>query len=323
MKILVCGSSGFISGHLIKRLINDGHTVVGVDLVEPKYTQPSQFIQADLRYRDNFDYLLDGVDEVYQLACNMGGCQFIFTGDNDAEIMTSAMINLNLCDALVKHKSKAKVFYSSSACMYPEHIQEQRSDTGLKESDWKPAGPDSEYGWEKLFSERLYLAYARNYGLDVRIARFHNIYGPEGTWSGGKEKAPASISRKVAEADRIVDCWGSGNQTRSFLYIDDCLDAVQLLMNSDFKEPINIGSEEMVSILQLWEMAIDISGKKIAINHVPMPKNHKGVQHRNSNNDLIREKLNWEPKHTLREGMERLYRWIEFEVTKNTPYPIQ
>lgn len=314
MKILVCGSSGFIAGHLIKRLINEGHFVIGVDLVEPKYTQPSQFIQADLRYRDNFDYILDGVDEVYQLACNMGGCQFIFTGDNDAEIMTSAMINLNLCDALVKQESKAKVFYSSSACMYPEHIQEQRSDTGLKESDWKPAGPDSEYGWEKLFSERLYLAYARNYGLDVRIARFHNIYGPEGTWNGGKEKAPASISRKVAEANRIVDCWGSGDQTRSFLYIDDCLDAVQLLMESDFKEPINIGSEEMVSILQLWEMAIDISGKKIAINHVPMPKNHMGVQHRNSNNDLIREKLNWEPKHTLREGMEKTFSWINHQV---------
>jgi GDP-D-mannose 3', 5'-epimerase len=325
-KVAVLGGNGFIGHHIARRYKEQGWYVLVVDIKECEYgnDHATDITIGDLRNQSVVETAISSVHLVIQLAADMGGCQYIFSGDHDADVMrNSAQINLNVCDALVRLNPTAKVFYSSSACMYPQGLQGENAakvkdwDFSLSEDLAYPASPDSEYGWEKLFSERVYLAYARNYGLDVRIARFHNIYGPEGIYKGGKEKAPASISRKVAEANKIVDCWGSGNQTRSFLYIEDCLDAVQLLMKSDFKEPINIGSEEMVSILELWKMAIEISGKRIAINHVPMPKNHMGVKHRNSNNDLIREKLGWSPKYTLREGLEKTYHWIEQEIKKN------
>jgi nucleoside-diphosphate-sugar epimerase len=328
---IVLGAGGFVGTHMVRRLKADGYWVRGVDLKWPEFsqTEADEFFIADLRDRVNCERLLcknylepfkekEYFDECIQLAALMGGAGFIFSGENDADVMhSSAQINLHVAEIL-KH-TKTKVFYSSSACMYPQEKQESPFDfnsysSGLSESDAYPANPDSEYGWEKLFSERLYLSYARNYGLDIRIARFHNIYGPHGTYKGGKEKAPAAMCRKVIEAKNMIEVWGTGNQTRSFLYIDDCIDAVRLLMQSDFKEPINIGSEEMISINGLAEMAIDISGKKLVINNVKGPI---GVMGRNSCNDLIREKLGWNPRYTLREGLEKTYHWIEQEIKKN------
>jgi GDP-D-mannose 3',5'-epimerase len=325
---VVLGAGGFVGTHMVSRLKSEGYWVRGVDLKWPEFskTEADEFFIADLRVHENCVRLLcknylepfkekEYFDECIQLAADMGGAGYIFTGEHDADVMhNSAQINLNVAEIL--KGTKTKIFYSSSACMYPQEKQESAYDfnsfgSGLSESDAYPANPDSEYGWEKLFSERLYLAYARNYGLDIRIARFHNIYGPEGTYKNGKEKAPAAMCRKVIEAERMVEVWGSGNQTRSFLYIDDCIEAVRLLMESDFKEPINIGSEEMISINGLAEMAIDIAGKRLAINNVKGPV---GVMGRNSCNDLIREKLNWNPSFTLREGMERTFRWIKSEI---------
>lgn len=307
---LVLGAGGFIGSHLVKRLKAEGYYVTGIDLKYPEFskTQADKFIIHDLRHALK-DYWTDslGFDEIYQFAADMGGAGFVFTGEHDADIMhNSALININICETFKKLKSK--IFYSSSACMYPSYAQEFTYNSGLKEDDAYPASPDSEYGWEKLFSERLYLSYARNYGLNIRIARFHNIYGPEGTYQGGREKAPAALCRKVIESDGIIEVWGTGEQTRSFLYIDDCIDAIRLLMQSDFKKPINIGSEESISINDLAKMAIDISGKNIKINNVE--SNAIGVNGRNSNNDLIRYVLGWEPKYTLKQGMQKTFKWI-------------
>lgn len=339
---LVCGAGGFIGAAMVKRLKSEGYHVTGVDLKLPEFDpvmHADKFYKDDLRDQNTLPSIPGEFDEVYQFAAQMGGAGYIFTGDNDATVMwDSALINLNVCGYF--KGTKTKIFYSSSACMYPQEHQmplnpEYHSDesmqfheklfsVGLSEDMAYPANPDSEYGWEKLFSERLYLAFAKNHGLDVRIARFHNIYGPEGTYKGGKEKAPAAMCRKAAEVNQITrDCkflevWGDGKQTRSFLYIDDCIDAVRLLMSSDYKQPINIGSEEMVSINELAQIAINISGKNISINNVP--SNALGVRGRNSNNDLIRKVLNWEPKYSLRQGMEKTYQWINSQV--NNPAKI-
>lgn len=337
---LVLGSSGFIGGHLVKRLKAEGYYVRGVDLVAPPYNQPNEFICGDLRdpqfvkrivvdkYQEPF-YQSKPFDEVYQLAADMGGAGYVFTGEHDADIMhNSAVINLNVCEAM-KNFKETKVFYSSSACMYPQELQtktvsfdqgKERNEilvnipSGLEESSAYPANPDSEYGWEKLFSERLFLAYQRNYNLNVRIARFHNIYGPEGTYKGGKEKAPAAMCRKAVEAKNSIQVWGTGEQTRSFLFIDDCVDAVRMLMQSEFKEPINIGSEEMVTINQLAKIAIEFSGKDISIKNIDGPI---GVMGRNSDNTLIRKELGWNPKFTLYEGMEKTFNWIKSKHDRN------
>lgn len=334
---LVMGAGGFIGSHLVKRLKSEGYWVRGVDLKYPEFspTEADDFVIADLRnayeirkvctvtYQEPF--VKDKpFDEVYQLACLMGGAGFIFTGDNDADIMTSAQINLNLCRTLVECGFKGNVFYSSSACMYPQEIQEKSNNPGLKESDAYPANPDSEYGWEKLFSERLFLAYARNYGLNVRIARFHNIFGPEGTYKGGKEKAPAAICRKIAEIRQSlnittnqfqyidpIEIWGDGQQTRSFLYIDECIKGVRRLMESDFTGPVNIGSDEMISINNMAYMVMEIAGKDLGIKHIHGPT---GVRGRNSDNTLIFEKLGWKPSQPLYEGLKKTYEWINKQI---------
>jgi GDP-D-mannose 3',5'-epimerase len=340
-KALVCGAGGFIGSHMVRRLKEKGYYVRGVDLKYPEFskTEADDFKIMDLRdlencrqamilnYREPFQEPVS-FDEIFQFAADMGGAGYIFTGEHDADVMhNSVQINLNICHLAIELKP-GKIFYSSSACMYPHELQQNiPSDLvdhgthsvtdftcSLAESDAYKGPPDSEYGWEKLFSERLYMAYARNYGLNIRIARFHNIYGPEGTYKGGKEKAPAAICRKVIESqNHYIDIWGSGDQTRSFLYIDDCIDAVRLLMQSDFKEPINIGSEEMISINDLAKMVIDISGKDISIRNIPGPV---GVRGRNSNNDLIRKVLNWEPKYSLYEGMVKTFDWVRSQVDK-------
>ncbi len=316
-KALVCGAGGFIGSHLVKRLKKEGYWVRGVDLKYPEYdeTAADDFIIGDLRCYSVCQRSIDqAFDEVYQLAADMGGAGFVFTGENDADIMhNSGLINMNILDVAWKRKSR-KVFYSSSACMYPEHNQMEPDNPMTAEDSAYPANPDSEYGWEKLFSERLYLAYQRNKGMNIRIARFHNIFGPLGTWDGGKEKAPAAFCRKVALANDgdVIEMWGDGKQTRSFLYIDECLEGIRrLMMQDDFIGPVNIGSEEMVSINELARMAMEIAGKKLSIHHIPGPL---GVRGRNSDNRLIKEKLNWEPNYPLHKGMEFTYRWIEEQV---------
>ena len=315
-KALVCGAGGFIGSHLVKRLKREGYWVRGVDLKYPEFapTEADDFFIGDLRDPLVCRTVLDDrFDVVYQLAADMGGAGFVFTGDNDADIMhNSALINLNMLEASYK-RNIGKIFYSSSACMYPEYNQMDPDNPKCAEDSAYPANPDSEYGWEKLFSERLYLAFARNYGMQVRIARFHNIFGPEGTWQGGREKAPAALCRKVvtAENNGQIDIWGDGKQTRSFLYIDDCLEGVQRLMQSDFQGPVNIGSEEMVTIDELANMIIDISGKKINLNHISGPT---GVRGRNSDNRLIEKMLGWKPEMLLKEGLKKTYPWIEQQV---------
>ena len=319
-RALVCGAGGFIGGHLVNRLQKEGYWVRGVDIRKNPYGNNSadDFVQGDLR-----DALLanmvtaGGFDEVYQLAADMGGAGYIFTGEHDADVMrNSALCNINVLEAS-KNAGVKKIFYSSSACMYPEHNQLDPDNPKCSEESAYPAAPDSEYGWEKLFSERLYLSYQRNYGIGVRIARFHNIFGPQGTWDGGKEKAPAAMCRKVAEAPEggAIEVWGDGKQTRSFLYIDECLEAVRRLMDSDFSGPVNIGSEEMISINDFAEMVIGISGKQISIKNIPGPT---GVRGRNSDNKLIREKLNWSPSQPLQKGMEKTYQWIAAKVEART-----
>lgn len=362
MKTACILGCGFIGHHMARRLKSEGYWVRLIDIEEYQYGEEldfcDEFVFADLRdssftnsvlrlnEQKKYSYLptpfekLIEFDEIYCFAARMGGALYVFTGDHDADIMhDSALINLNICNALQNQKFNGKVFYSSSACMYPQELQShilgnvvtcKKNDegilkTGLKESDAYPLNPDSDYGLEKAFSERLYLAYARNYNLNVRIARFHNIYGPEGTYKGGREKAPAAMCRKVialpdyipldySEAIPYMEVLGDGQQTRSFLYIDDCIDAVRLLMESDFKEPINIGSEEMISINELAQMAIDISGKTIAIKNVS--SNALGVRGRNSDNTLIRKVLNWQPKYSLKEGLEKTFNWIQNEIRK-------
>jgi len=335
-KILVCGAGGFIGSHLVKRLKEDGHWVRGVDLKRPEFSETAadDFVVGDLRrqsvcdkvfgdaygYEDPKTHVWYGevakpwpYDEVYQLAADMGGAGYIFTGENDADVMhNSAQINLNILNRC-RETGAGKIFYSSSACIYPEYNQLDPDNPNCSEDTAYPAEPDSEYGWEKLFSERLYFAYNRNYGLEVHVARFHNIFGPEGTWKGGKEKAPAAMCRKVMEAPDHsgIEVWGDGKQTRSFLYIDECIDGVQKLMASDFNGPVNIGSEEMISINEFAQMAIDISGKTLGIYNIEGPL---GVRGRNSDNKLIQEKLGWAPSQPLRVGMEITYNWINEQV---------
>jgi GDP-D-mannose 3',5'-epimerase len=317
---LVCGAGGFIGSHLVKKLKKEGFWVRGVDLKYPEFspTAADEFVIGDLRDPGVCSSILDRpFTEVYQLAADMGGAGYIFTGEHDADVMhNSATINLNM----LHYGQKAgiqKIFYSSSACIYPEYNQMDPDNPKCSEDSAYPANPDSEYGWEKLFSERLYFSYNRNYNMDVRVARFHNIFGPEGTWQGGKEKAPAAICRKVAVSDEtngVVEIWGDGKQTRSFLYIDECLEGVRNLMNSpEFKGPVNIGSEEMVTINRLAEMVIGIAGKEVSLNHIEGPL---GVRGRNSDNKLIAEKLGWAPSRPLKDGLEKTYHWISEQVAK-------
>ena len=334
---LVLGAGGFIGSHMVKRLRKEGYWVRGVDLKYPEFskTEANEFVCGDLRdveivrrvirfggftgnyYAQIVDKFLEPFDEIYQFAADMGGAGFIFTGENDADIMhNSASINLNLLEEQKKlNKDKkvnqTKIFYSSSACMYPEHNQLDPNNPDCRETSAYPANPDSEYGWEKLFSERLYLTYNRNYDIPVRVARYHNIFGPEGTWDGGREKAPAAICRKVAQLSPqggTIEVWGDGLQTRSFLFIDECIEATWRLMQSDFLGPVNIGSEEMVTINQLVETAAKVANKKVEKQHIldaPL-----GVRGRNSNNDLVREKLGWDYSQSLEEGIRKTYNWI-------------
>jgi nucleoside-diphosphate-sugar epimerase len=318
-KALVCGAGGFIGGHLINRLKEEGYWVRGVDLKENEYgnNHADEFVIGDLRNPNvAADVVSNDLSEIYQLAADMGGAGFVFTGTNDAAIMhNSAIINLNILEEITK-KGIGKVFYSSSACIYPEYNQLDPDNPKCSEDSAYPAAPDSDYGWEKLFSERLYLAYQRNHGIKARIARFHNIFGPKGTWCGGREKAPAAVCRKVAEAadGGAIEIWGDGKQTRSFLLVDECIDGILKLMESDFTGPVNIGSEEMISINNFAKMVIEISGKKLAINNIAGPI---GVRGRNSDNALIREKLGWAPSLPLKAGVEKTYSWINEQVIKN------
>ena len=318
---VVLGAGGFIGGHLVKKLKSEGYWVRGVDLKRNEYNDGAadEFQVCDLRDPVSVASVIpysDGELEVYQLAADMGGAGYIFTGENDANVMhNSALINLNVAYECVKKKVKF-VFYSSSACAYPEYNQMDPNNPKCAESDAYPAEPDSEYGWEKLFSERMFLAFQRNYGLRVHIARFHNIFGPEGTWKGGKEKSPAALCRKVLEAQDggSIDVWGTGEQTRSFLYIDECVDGISRLVNSDFSGPVNLGSEEMISINNLTKMIIEISGKSISINNIPGPT---GVNGRNSDNTLIKEKLGWSPSQPLIVGTTNLFNWIKSQIELN------
>jgi GDP-D-mannose 3',5'-epimerase len=318
-RILVCGAGGFIGSHLVDKLKQDGHYVIGADLKYPIYTVTTadKFYQVDLRSQRNVAQLITSdIDEIYQLAADMGGAGYIFTGEHDADIMhNSAIINLNVLDEMRKKNIK-KVFYSSSACMYPEHNQLDPDNPLLSEDSAYPANPDSEYGWEKLFSERLYLAYAKNYGFDVRIARFHNVFGPYGSWNNGKEKAPAALCRKVAtvEPGGTIEIWGPGTQTRSFLYIDECIEGVQRLMESNSTGPVNLGSERMISINQLVFLIGKLVGKSVCIRNVEGPM---GVMGRNSDNRLIREKLGWAPQDNLEDGLLKTYNWIQQQIIQS------
>jgi len=318
-KVLVCGAGGFIGSHMVTRLKEEGFWVRGVDLKYPEFseTEANDFVIGDLRDQYLCKQIVDRkFDEVYQFAADMGGAGYVFTGENDADVMhNSGLINLNILDACSKRNIK-RIFYSSSACIYPEYNQMEPENPNCEESSAYPADPDSDYGWEKLFSERLYLAFHRNYGMDVRIARYHNIFGPEGTWDGGKEKAPAAMCRKVAMTNggEEIEIWGDGKQTRSFLYIDECLEGTLLLTRSDWTGPVNIGSDEMVTINQLADMAMEIAGKNLKKRHIPGPQ---GVRGRNSDNRLIHEKLGWRPSQPLIKGMEKTYRWIEEQVKKS------
>jgi GDP-D-mannose 3',5'-epimerase len=347
-KALVLGAGGFIGSHMVKRLKKEGYWVRGVDLKNPDHskTEADEFIKGDLTdqffvekvvqfrgYGNNFykfvpSKYIQPFDEIYQFAADMGGAGYIFTGDHDADVMNnSASINLNVLRSMKDlndrtGSNRTVVFFSSSACAYPEHIQMDPENPGLKEEDAYPAGPDSEYGWEKLFSERLYFAYNRNYDIPVRVARYHNIFGPEGTWKGGKEKSPAAICRKVAELPSEggeIEIWGDGEQTRSFLYIDECIEATYRLVQSNFMGPVNIGSEEMVTINQLADIAAKSAGKKIIKKHIDGPL---GVRGRNSNNDLIREKLSWDYSMTLEEGILRTYNWINSQLETENYVPL-
>ena len=324
---LVLGAGGFIGSHMVRRLKREGFWVRGVALIYADYskTEANEFIKGDLRDESLVSKILktpekSSFDHIYQFAADMGGAGFVFTGENDAHIMhNSVSINLNVLDQQAKlnkilNKNITRIFYSGSACMYPEHNQINPEDPNCKEDSAYPANPDSEYGWEKLFSERLYFAYSRNYNLQVRVARYHNIFGPEGTWEGGREKAPAAICRKVSylpDEGGEIDVWGDGLQTRSFLYVDECLEATRRLIDSDFSGPVNIGSEEMVSINQLVDITAKVANKILTKNHIDGPL---GVRGRNSNNDLIRDKLKWDYSQTLEEGISKTYRWINQQI---------
>ena len=320
-KALVCGAGGFIGSHMVKKLKLEGYWVRGADVKEPDFsgTEADEFLTGDLTDQSfckdvtNIEF-----DEIYQFAADMGGAGYIFTGEHDADVMNnSATINLNILRNIKDYKPK--IFFSSSACMYPEHNQLDPNTPDCREETAYPANPDSEYGWEKLFSERLYLSYSRNYGIPVRIARYHNIFGPEGTWNGGREKAPAAICRKVAELPKdggTIEVWGDGLQTRSFLFVDECVEATYRLVQSDFTGPVNIGSEEMVSINGLVDIAAKAADKKVEKKHIEGPL---GVRGRNSNNDLIKEKLDWNYTMTLEEGIKKTYDWINENQMGNKP----
>ena len=316
--ILVTGAGGFIGTHLVAALRAQGHYVIGADLKFPEFsiTQANEFHQTDLRNQRSITRLFDrAIDEVYQLAADMGGAGYIFNGLNDADIMhNSAMINLNILHEMT-FKKIPKIFYSSSACMYPAHNQTDTENPLMTEASAYPAAPDSEYGWEKLFSERLYASYARNYGIDVRIARLHNVFGPLGTWQGGKEKAPAALCRKVAENNQAVEIWGPGTQTRSFMYIDDCVEGIHRLMASNYTEPVNIGSSRMVTVNELAELICRVANKSLKINNIPGPM---GVMARTSDNTLINEVLGWAPPDSLEKGLEVLYNWITLQLNAQT-----
>ena len=318
-KALVCGAGGFIGSHMVKKLKSEGYWVRGADKKYPEFSmsEADEFLRGDLTGQTFCDMVCNiEFDEIYQFAADMGGAGYIFTGEHDADVMNnSATINLNILRNVKGYKPK--IFFSSSACMYPEHNQLDPNTPDCREDTAYPANPDSEYGWEKLFSERLYLSYHRNYDVPVRIARYHNIFGPEGTWTGGREKAPAAICRKVAELPKgggSIEVWGDGLQTRSFLFVDECVEATYRLVQSDFTGPVNIGSEEMVSINELVDIAAKAAGKDVEKNHIDGPL---GVRGRNSNNDLIREKLDWDYTMTLEEGIKKTYDWINEEQLGN------
>ena len=337
---LVLGAGGFIGSHMVKRLRSEGYWVRGVDIKYPEYSESEahEFVLGDLRdvdlvrrvleykgpYKNFYNPIpwryVQTFDEIYQFAADMGGAGFVFSGENDADIMHNSVTNnLNVLEMQRKmNDSKGvnatKIFYSGSACMYPEHNQLDPDNPDCREESAYPANPDSEYGWEKLFSERLYFAYNRNYGIPVRVARYHNIFGPEGTWEGGREKAPAAMCRKVAylpQEGGAIEVWGDGEQTRSFLYVDECIEATRRLMDSDFMGPVNIGSEEMVTINELVDTVARVSGKGVIRKHIDGPL---GVRGRNSNNDLIRENLGWDYSQTLEEGIRKTYEWIQEQI---------
>jgi nucleoside-diphosphate-sugar epimerase len=313
-KVLVCGAGGFIGSHLVRSLKAQGHYVVGADLKLPEFstTVADEFYQIDLRNQRQVTKLITpDMAEIYQLAADMGGAGFIFVGNNDADIMhNSALINLNILHEIT-FKKTPKIFYSSSACIYPAHNQLDPATPMMTEASAYPADPDSEYGWEKLFSERLYQAFARNYGIDVRIARLHNVFGPEGTWQGGREKAPAALCRKVAESQGQIEVWGPGIQTRSFMYIDDCIEGIHRLMASNYSQPINIGSDRMVTVNDLVQLISRIAGKPVDIVNIPGPV---GVMGRTSDNTLIKQVLDWAPPDSLEAGLEKTYRWIQSQL---------
>jgi GDP-D-mannose 3',5'-epimerase len=317
-KILVCGAGGFIGGHLVTSLKQQGHYVIGVDIRTHEYheTDADEFYQYDLREQDLVRKLvISDIDTVYQLAADMGGAGYIFTGENDANIMhNSAMINLNMAEAMVRAGVK-NVFYTSSACMYPAYNQMEALNPLLSEESAYPAAPDSEYGWEKLFSERVWMSFARNYGLRVRIARLHNVFGPLGAWNNGREKAPAALCRKVAQAqrsgDREVEIWGPGTQTRSFLYIDECIQGIHRIQAADYDQPLNLGSERMISINNLAWLISDIAKVDITIRNVPGPQ---GVMGRNSHNNLIKQTIDWAPEDNLEYGLQQTYQWIQRQL---------
>jgi GDP-D-mannose 3', 5'-epimerase len=313
-KVLVCGAGGFIGSHLVRSLKAQGHYVVGADLKLPEFstTAADEFYQVDLRNQRQVTKLITpDMAEIYQLAADMGGAGFVFVGNNDADIMhNSALINLNILHEIT-FKKTPKIFYSSSACMYPAHNQLDPDTPMMTEASAYPADPDSEYGWEKLFSERLYQAFARNHGIDVRIARLHNVFGPEGTWCGGREKAPAALCRKVAESSGSVEVWGPGTQTRSFMYIDDCIEGIHRLMASNYTQPINIGSDRMVTVNDLVQLISRIASKPVNIVNIPGPV---GVMGRTSDNTLIKQVLDWAPPDNLESGLEKTYRWIKSQL---------
>ena len=318
-KALVCGADGFIGHHLVNYLKQEGYWVKGIDIKINTYARSNAdtFIKGDLRNQKFCEEVIDeSFDEVYQLAADMGGAGYIFVGNNDADIMHSnVMINLNILDVCYQRNVK-NLLFSSSACVYPAYNQLDPDTPKTSEESTYPAAPDSEYGWEKLFSERIYLSFHRCKKMNIKIARLHNIFGPEGSWNDGREKSPAAICRKIATAKNgeKIEIWGDGNQTRSYLYIDECLQGLRKLMNSSWTGPVNLGSEEMVTINELAKLVMKIAGKNLQLEHIPGPL---GVRGRKSDNHMIKQMLGWSPSYSLKEGLEKTYLWIESQVKHN------